>query len=31
MTRDDILFGLTFGVFIFIIITAWEFQQTLPV
>jgi hypothetical protein len=31
MTRADIYAGLAFGVFVFLIITAWEVQQTLPV
>jgi len=28
--KDDLLFGLGFGVVVFLIITVWEVQQTLP-
>lgn len=31
MTRTDILAGLAFGAFVFLMITMWEVQQTLPV
>jgi hypothetical protein len=31
MTRTDVYASLAFGVFVFLMITMWEVQQTLPV
>ena len=28
---EDLKYGLLFGLFVFLVITAWEVQQTLPV
>jgi hypothetical protein len=31
MSGKDIFYGALFGAFVFVIITLWEVQQTLPV